>query len=190
MIDLRDAAIRLTGAWRLAKLDPGGFRYFDPTPEGFWQSFQAAIIAAPIYALLILLRMDEHPLSDDLFRAVMIEGIGYVISWTAFPLAAWYVTRALNVSQRYLTYMVAYNWAVVLQVLAYLPVAILAALDIVPSGIVTMMALGVTAAVLYYQFFIARTSLQIEVLPALGLVVLDFTLGILLDTIETAMQLQ
>jgi transposase InsO family protein len=35
---------------------------------------------------------------------------------------------ALNISQRYFTYMVAYNWAVVLQVVAYLPVAVLASL--------------------------------------------------------------
>ena len=89
MIDWNTARIRLTGAWRLARLDPGGLRYFEATPEGFWQSFQAAIIAAPIYALLVLLRVDEHPLSDDMFRALLIEGIGYVISWTAFPLAVW-----------------------------------------------------------------------------------------------------
>jgi hypothetical protein len=190
MIDLHVATVRLTGAWRLARLDPGGLRYFDATVEGFWQSFQAAIIAAPIYALLVLLRVDEHPLSSDPFRALLIEGIGYVISWTAFPLAVWYLTRALNVSQRYFAYMVAYNWAVVLQVLAYLPVAALAALGIIPAGLVTILALAVTAAVLYYQFFIARTALQVDVLPALGIVVLDFTLGILLDTIETAMQLQ
>ena len=75
--------------------------------------------------------------------------------------------------------------------LAYLPVAILAALRrSCPRGLVTILALAVTAAVLYYQFFIARTTLQVDLLPALSLVVLDFTLGILLDTIETAMQLQ
>ena len=190
MIDLHVATIRLTGAWRLARLDPGGLRYFDATLEGFWQSFQAAVIAAPIYVLLILLRVDEHPLSDDPLRALLIEAIGYVISWTAFPLVVWYVTRALNVSQRYFTYMVAYNWAVVLQVVAYLPVAVLAALGVMPSGTVTILALVVTAAVLYYQFFIARTALQVDVLPAIGLVALSFMLDLVLDTVESAMHLQ
>src|SRR5581483_4633669 len=122
MIDLATARLRLTGAWRLAMLDRAGLRYFDATLDGFWQSFQAAIIAAPIYLVLVLLRTDEHPLSDDPLRAFLIEAIGYVISWTAFPLVAWYVTRALNVSKHYFSYMTAYNWAIVLQVLAYLPV--------------------------------------------------------------------
>lgn len=127
MIDLAAAYRGIAGALRLARLDPSAIRDFDGSIEGFWKSFQAAIVAAPLFALLILLRTTEHPLSSDPLRALFIEAIGYVIGWTAFPLAAWYLANALGKSQRYLTYIVAYNWANVLQVTAFVPVAALSA---------------------------------------------------------------
>src|SRR6185437_6240761 len=93
MIDVAAATAGLAGAWRLARLDRNGMRYFEATLDGFWRSFQAAAVAAPIYLILVLLRTDDHPLSSDPVRATLIEAIGYVIDWTAFPLAAWYLCR-------------------------------------------------------------------------------------------------
>jgi hypothetical protein len=79
MIDLAAAYRGIAGALRLARLDPNAIHDFDDSIEGFWKSFQAAVIAAPLFALLILLRTAEHPLSPDPLRAVVIEAIGYVI---------------------------------------------------------------------------------------------------------------
>lgn len=190
MIDLKAAASGLAGAWRLARLDRSGMRYFDTTIDGFWRSFQAAVVVAPIYAVLVLLRTDDHPLSSDPLRAVLVEAIGYVIEWTAFPLAAWYLARAFNCSGRYLAFMVAYNWANVLQIVVFVPIAVLSALAILPDSVVSILALAVTGAVIYYQYFIVRTALSVEALPALAFVATDFILGLLLDAIETTMQMQ
>jgi hypothetical protein len=190
MIDVGAAAAGLAGAWRLARLDRSGMRYFEATPEAFWRSFQAAIIAAPIYVVLVLLRSDDHPLSPDPVRAALIETIGYVIQWTAFPLAAWYLTRAFNVSGRYFGFMVAYNWANVLQFIAFLPVALLSASGMAAGGFVNIVALLFTAAVVYYQYFIARTALGIDALPALAFVAADFMIGLFLDAVETTMHMQ
>lgn len=190
MIDVGAATAGLVGALRLARLDRSGMRYFDATVDGFWRSFQAAVIAAPIYLILVLLRTDEHPLSSDPVRATLIEVIGYVIDWTAFPLAAWYLCRAFNCSNRYIGFVVAYNWANVLQMLAFLPIALLSATDLMPAALVSIIALAVTAAVIYYQYFITRTALGIEALPAIGFVAVSFMIDLLLDTVETAMQMQ
>ena len=190
MIDLRAASAGLTGAWRLARLDPGGMRYFDATLDGFWRSFQAAIVAAPFYLLLLLLSTQDHPLSADPVRAALVEVIGYVINWTAFPLAAWYMARALHCTHRYLGFIVAYNWSTVLQVLAFIPIALLSVTDLVPDDLVIILAFLVTGATIYYRYFIARTALGIEALPALGFVALDFVIGLLLDKVEIALQLQ
>ena len=189
MIDVGGATAGLFGALQLARLDRGGMRYFDATIDGFWRSFQAAVIAAPVYLLLVLLRAD-HPLSPDPVRATLIEAIGYVIDWTAFPLAAWYLCRAFNCSSRYVGFIVAYNWANVLQMLAFVPIALLSATDLLPAGVVSVIALAVTVAVIYYQYFIARTALSIEALPAIGFVAVSFIIDLLLDTVETAMQLR
>lgn len=190
MIDVGAAATGLAGAWRLARLDRAGMRYFEATPEAFWRSFQAAIVAAPIYALLVLLRADDHPLSPDPLRAALIEVIGYVIQWTAFPLAAWYLTRAFNCSGRYFGFMVAYNWANVLQFIAFVPVALLSASGWVPGSLVNILALLFTGAVVYYQYFIARTALAVDALPALAFVGTDFIIGLFLDAVETSMHMQ
>jgi hypothetical protein len=190
MIDVSAAVLGLTGALRLARLDRSGMRYFEPTVDGFWRSFQAAVIAAPIYLLLILLRTDEHPLSADPLRATLIEAIGYVIEWTAFPLAAWYLARAFNCSGRYFGFVVAYNWANVIQVAVYVPVALLAATSVLPDSLISILALAVTAAVIYYQYFITRTALGVDALAAIAFVGTDFVLSLLLDAIETTMQMQ
>jgi len=187
MIDLAAAYRGIAGALRLARLDPSAIRDFDGSIEGFWKSFQAAIVAAPLFALLILLRTTEHPLSSDPLRALFIEAIGYVIGWTAFPLAAWYLANALGKSQRYLTYIVAYNWANVLQVTAFVPVAALSALGVAPQSVIVFAALLLTGSIVYYQFFIVRSALDIEPLPALGFVVVDLMLGLAIDAFETAL---
>jgi hypothetical protein len=187
MIDLAAAYRGIAGALRLARLDPNAIHDFDDSIEGFWKSFQAAVIAAPLFALLILLRTAEHPLSPDPLRAVVIEAIGYVIGWTAFPLAAWYLANALGRSGRYLAYIVAYNWANVLQVSAFVPVAALSALGVAPQGIMVFAALLLTGLIIYYQFFIVRTALAVEPLPALGFVAVDLILGLLINGVETAL---
>ena len=46
----------LYGAYRLARFDAAGMRYFETSIEGFWRSFFAAVIVAPPYALLLFLR--------------------------------------------------------------------------------------------------------------------------------------
>lgn len=190
MIDVTAATAGLAGAWRLARLDRTGMQYFDATVDGFWRSFQAAAVAAPIYVLLVLLRTNDHPLSADPVRATLIEAIGYVIDWTAFPLAAWYLCRAFNCSNRYLGFIVAYNWANVLQMLAFLPIALLSAGALLPGSAISFLALAVTAAVIYYQYFITRTALGVDVMPALGFVAVAFVIDIMLDAVETAMQMQ
>lgn len=187
MIDLAAASRGIAIAWRLARFDPAAIRDIDGSVEAFWRSFQASIVAAPLFVMLVLLRASEHPLSDDPLRALFIEAIGYAIGWTAFPLAAWYLANALGKAQRYTTYIVAYNWANVLQVAAFVPVAALAASDITPDTIIVLAALVLTGAVIYYQFFIVRTALEIEPLPALGFVTVDLILGLLIDAAETAL---
>lgn len=190
MIDVGAATAGLAGAWRLARLDRNGMRYFEATVDGFWRSFQAAVVAAPIYLILVLLRTDDHPLASDPVRATLIEVIGYVIDWTAFPLAAWYLCRAFNCSNRFLGFVVAYNWANVLQMAVFVPIALLSAEAFLPSGLVNILALAMTAAVIYYQYFITRTALEIDVLPALAFVAAAFVIDLVLDAVETTLQMQ
>lgn len=183
MITTEELSRGLFGAWRLAHLDPRGLQFFDDSLEGFWRSFWAAAVAAPGYALLVALKLLESPVDEPLARTVLIEGIAYVVGWTAYPLAAFYLVQAIDRLPRYRGYVVAYNWANVLQVAVYLPVLALSASEALPRELSGYIAVAATLVVLYYQWFIARIALEIGGLPAAALVILDLSLALLVNAI-------
>ena len=49
--------LALVGSLRLARGDRGGLDCFDRSLEGFWRSFRAAIIAYPLYLILLTMRV-------------------------------------------------------------------------------------------------------------------------------------
>ena len=53
----------LTGAWRLFLNQPDAMQSFDTSVDGFWRSFQAIVLVAPLYALTAL--ADRHGVSTD-----------------------------------------------------------------------------------------------------------------------------
>jgi hypothetical protein len=189
-ISLREISLGLFGAWRLAHLDARGMEYFDRSIEGFWRSFWAAAVTAPAYALIVALRLIERSTESDPLRVVLVETIGYAILWTAFPLASWYLLQALDKQDRYFGYIVAYNWASVLQVCVYLPVAALAASGGMPEAAMSLIALAATAVVVFYQYFIARTALQVDMPIAAGIVFLDLMLGILVQGVIITLEMR
>lgn len=190
IITVREISYSLYGAWRLAHLDPRGMQYFDTSVNGFWRSFWAAVVMAPAYVLIVILRLMDRPTTSGSLRIAAIEIIAYVIGWTAFPLAAWYLLSALGKQDRYFGYIVAYNWANVLQILVYLPVTALDTSGALPDPVVAVLAMAATAAVIYYQYFIARTALEVDMAVAAGLVFMDLMLGILLHSIVAALEMR
>ena len=190
MITAREVSYGVFGAWRLAHLDPRGMQYFDSSFEGFWRSFWAAALMAPLYALLVVLQLGQRQVDLDPVRVLLVEVIGYTIAWTAFPVVAWYLLAALVKQQRFIPYIVAYNWSNLIQMAVMLPVAALDAANGLPqpiAGIVFMVAL---AAVLFYQYFIARTALEVDMPIAAGLVFIDLMLGVLRQDVVTSLELR
>lgn len=189
MITAREASYGLFGAWRLAHLDPRGMDYFDKTVEGFWRSFWAAGLSAPLVILILVLRYAYAGGDLDLLRFVLVESIGYAIMWTAYPLAAWYLLQLLGRSNRYIGYIVAYNWANVIQIAASIPIAALIATESLPSPLLSVIWLVILAALLFYQYFVARVALEVDVAVAAGLVFADFMLSMLREAVVQALEL-
>ena len=57
MVTIREISIAIYGTWRFATLDRAAVQFFDNTPDAFWKSFNAAWLALPAYALLVLLSL-------------------------------------------------------------------------------------------------------------------------------------
>ena len=187
MIPAAEVARALHGAFRLLRLDPRGLDAFDATLEGFWRSFYAAVLTAPAYALLVVLEFSEKvPDSGEIdwARIFAVRGIAFVMGWVAFPLVMHSLTQAMGRSGAYFRFMVAYNWSSVPQIALYLPVAIARNLWPEPAE---PFALIVFVAILFYQWFIARTALAVSALLAGAVIAVDVMLSLAIAGIADAM---
>ena len=122
----RETVYSIFGAYRLAMLDKSGLSYLDRSPEGAIRSFYAALIVLPAYAVLVVLRLWDVLPEVSLLRFITVEGLAYVISWTAFPLVMFHISGLLDRSARYFDFLSAYNWSSVIQMGLYLPVVAIA----------------------------------------------------------------
>lgn len=177
----------LTGAWRLARFDRTGMEFFDRTPDGAVNSFYAALVVLPAYALLLAIRLWDQLDGTPVLQLVTVEGIAYVVSWTAFPLALFRVSALMGKEQLYPGALAAYNWSAVVQMGFYLPAIVLSATGLLPSGVSEALVFGVMMAMLTYQWFVLRTALSLSGLAAAALVMLDLFLSAAISDLADGM---
>jgi hypothetical protein len=171
--DQAEVARSLFGAWRLAWLDPSGMGYFNLSVEGFWRSFFAAVLVAPGYALLVAQEFFAREEAVSPIWALLVESLAYLVGWAAFPVAAVFLTRLLGLSRNYVPLIVAANWASVIQIGGFLA-AIALGLVLPPlGGLAVMLATG---AILFYQWFVIRTTLATTGGIAIAFVLVDLLL--------------
>ena len=170
------------GAWRLALLDRKGLNCFDSTVEAYWKSFNAAVIVAPAYALLLIIRLYEVDARAGLPAIIAVETLAYIIGWVAFPLIMIYVCDRIGRFDRYLRYIAAHNWSNVIQVALFLAVTVISKVFL-GGAYAVLLGFAATAAILFYQWFIARTALDIPGLGAAAIVGLDLVISILINLV-------
>ncbi len=187
MAPLSEIIRSLYGALHLARGDTSGMAFFNATEQGFWRSFTAALLIAPLFALLLTIRYHVNEAGVSLLRFTAIETIAYVVSWVAFPLLLFHLTDILGTGHRFIRYIVAYNWASVLQNLLYLPFALLVEAHLVQGAGSTFFGIILLGLVLLYTWFVTRTALEVTNLLAAGLVMIDLVLSIFINTITQGM---
>lgn len=178
MITAREAASGLYGAWRLAQGDRNGLGYFDASYYGFWRSFWAAAIVAPAYVLIIGLSQGNEGVTAGPMRVLAVHAIAYALDWTAFPLAMVFAAKALGRDATYLRFIVALNWAKVLEAAALLPAALIAAMA--PGGPAEIVPLLAFGAVLVYHWWVTKCGLGADGLEAAGIVGVNLAIGVVI----------
>lgn len=178
MPSLSETARALYGAYRLARMDAGGMAFFDATVDGFWKSFFAAVLVAPFYLVLMFVRMAGGGVEASVPRYLAVEAIAYVISWVIFPLVMVTLVRLFDREDRYLGFIVAYNWAAALQYGIYMPVAILTVGGVLLQPLGDIIAFGVLIAIMLYSWFVTRVALRVPGMLAALLVALDLILSL------------
>jgi hypothetical protein len=183
----REVRFALVGVLRLARGDRGGLSCFDRSIDGFWRSFRAAVIAYPLYLILLTMKVTvaEWQKSGGLW-IVSVETIAYVIAWSAFPLIMVTVTRWLDRAHRFFDFMVPYNWSQLPQTALFALVGLEAESGVfgAPSG----QAVEVVAAIaiLVYEWYIARVALDITAVAAVLVVFVDLVLGVLINNVASS----
>ncbi len=183
MSPAEEIQVSLYASWRLARGDARGLALFNATIEGFWRSFLAMALVAPLFAILLLLRYGHESVSVGPARFFAVQAIGYIVAWFVFPLIMFYVVQAIDRERRFFTYIVAYNWSSVLQNLIYLPLAMAAELGLLPAELSSFLSFIVLTLVFVYIWFVTRTALAVTGLLAAGIVAGDFLLSIVVNIV-------
>ena len=113
----------------------------------------------------------------------------YVIGWAAWPLIAFYMTRLMDCGGRLLGYIAAYNWSQLLTGPFLVGLDVLGRVAL-PPGFSAFLVFAGVAAVLFYEYLIARQMLGVAANKAIVLVLTSFLLGLMLrDTADFALKL-
>jgi hypothetical protein len=178
----------LAGTLRLACGDRRGLSYFDLSHEGFWRSFRAAILAYPLFLILLTMRTSGREwAAAGGFKIVTVETIGYVIAWVAFPLAMLKLTELFRCERRFFAFMVAYNWSQIPQSVLFVLVGLEAESGLLGAGMNQVIGLAAASAVLLYEWFIARAALEVSGFLAALVVLLDLLLSLIVVTAAAAL---
>ena len=173
-----EVQLAVGGALRLARGDPSGLGFFDTSIDGFWRSFRAAVICYPFFLILLGFRVSTARWqAAGLMPIVIVETIGYVISWVAFPLLMLPLSRWLGREEQFLPFMVAYNWSQIPQTVLLTIIGLDAWAGLLPSNMVHFAEAAATIAVLVYEWYIARVALAVSGAQAALVVIIDVMLG-------------
>jgi len=183
-----EVQLAIGGALKLARGDRRGLGFFDTSIDGFWRSFRAALICYPFFLVLLGFRVAAPSwASSGVPRILMVETIGYAISWVAFPLLVLPLARWLGREDRFLAFMVAYNWCQVPQTLLFIILGASAASGLFSAEFAQVAEFAAAVAVLVYEWYIARVALAVSASRAVPVVLIDLLLGTVLGRITTAL---
>jgi hypothetical protein len=171
----------MVGCLRLARGDRSGLDCFDRSLDGFWRSFLAAFLGYPFFLALLTMRVSITDWNEaGGITIILIETIGYVISWVAFPLVMLSVVRWIGREQRFFDFMVPYNWCQLPQSVLFVGVGLEAATGALSDPVSQAIEVGAAIAVLVYEWFIARVALETSGGAATLVVLVDLVLGVLI----------
>jgi hypothetical protein len=171
----------LIGCLRLARGDRGGLANFDRSLEGFWRSFLSGFLGYPFFLVLLTMRVSlaDWKAAGGL-PIILVETIGYVISWVAFPLVMLSVLRWIGREQRFFDFMVPYNWCQLPQSVLFVLVGLESETGALSDPLSQTIEIAAAIAVLVYEWYIARVALETSGAAATLVVLVDLVLGVLI----------
>lgn len=187
IITLPEVTRAIYGAFRLLKLDKSGYSLLDDSDRGFAMSFWSAIFVLPGYFVLGHFAPEMESAAVSPVRQIIVDVLHYIVGWTAYPVAFYFIAAYLGRLERYRLYVVAYNWAIVPQVFMLTTAAMLVRSGILPADAGSFISLLLTLGIIFWIGYIAKTALDVPVPIAAGIVGFDIMLTISLEQLRQMM---
>jgi hypothetical protein len=170
------------GAWGIFTNRPDAMRNFDVSLEGFWRSFQALLVVAPVYFItslsdqLVVVGAPDSPVTGGQYWAS--EVLTLVLDWVALPALLALIGGFVGIRKSYLAYIVVRNWA---QPLMLAPFALLSVLAMagLSSDLLLIPSVVVIGYSLRFSYLIVRRTLGVEIDVAIAFVALDVLTSLL-----------
>lgn len=173
----------LHGAFLLARGRPDGLLLIAAPPEAeiaaAARSFWAMAVCLPGFLCLRLLDPAAEGASPDPAAGLILDLMGYVIGWVGFALLSHRLAGTLGRAALWPRFIAVWNWCNVVQYLM-LVTAGLASLLALPDLLLQTVWLMATGWALWLEWYATRLALALPGAPALALVGIDFSLGLLL----------
>jgi hypothetical protein len=160
VLSAAEIARGVKGALGFLQRDPAAPQHFDNTMEACLRSFRVMAVAAPLYAIYLLISYSDVTTTADETEIALVEGLHYVVDWLLFPVIFYEVARRRGWLDRYPRYISALNWInLPLMVLAVIGSALAA---VTPAAVAIIIDLGLKALVFYWFLMTTRMALGVS----------------------------
>jgi hypothetical protein len=165
-------------------------RSFDTSSEGFWRSFQAIVLIAPIYGIIAMADWRAAVLATspgapsfgpDAFWGSRLALL--VLDWVTLPALLAALSGFIGIRQRYPAFIVARNWSAVLAIAPFGAVALFDLIGLLPGDVIVVPSLVALAVALRVSYMVARRALNVPIEVAIAFVLFDFLVSLALARI-------
>jgi uncharacterized membrane protein YozB (DUF420 family) len=176
------------GAWRVAMLDRNALAYFNVTIDGFWRSFGALGVVAPMYIGFLILSHGKSQGLEIPAEAlpamewyIAVKLLAFTAGWLVFAAVMVPISRLLDLSDNYVQCIIVWNWANVLAMAVILPAVLFFLSGAVTGQAAAMIPMAAQITLFFYGYLVARIGLFCKPLTAIGIVAMDFLLTLLFN---------
>ncbi|WP_208998606.1 hypothetical protein [Roseibium aestuarii] len=186
-MEIREA---VKGSWLLFCNRPEGIRHFDVSLPGFWRSFLVLGLLLPFFVVSgqaqwqLMIAESELPVEAlPLGTFWLTRSAGLIVEWLTLPLLLAALAGWIGIGRTYVPFIIVRNWSALLISLPYAVASLAYLLGIIPSGFLVLVTLSIIPVMLWFQFRIARHVAQVSVSVAIGLVILDTALSLVIGEV-------
>jgi len=160
MLSSAEIARGSRGAVKFLSRDVSAPLHFDNTPEACLRSFQVMVLAAPVYAVYLVVHYMQVNTTADEGQIALAEGLRYVVDWLLYPVIFYEIARRRGWLERYPRYIASLNWINLPAVILLLISELVAAL--VPPGAAALLQIALQALFFYWFLMATRIGLGIS----------------------------